>query len=73
MSDSRKPGTTTVRLPAALHAELKDAAERAGHSMNTEIVARLSSSRVTLHDLALQNQQTQAMVQQIIDALRPRR
>ncbi len=64
----------TLRLPVALHAEIKDAAERAGHSMNEEIVARLAAPvGHSLLDIAKQNQKTQEMVQQIIDAITPRR
>jgi predicted DNA-binding protein len=71
--------TTTVRLPPDLHAEVKDAAERAGHSMNDEIIERLrtlstlTSGTVTLKDVVRQNEKTQAMVQQIIDAISPQR
>lgn len=65
---------TAFRLPAALHAELKEAAELAGHSMNAEIIARLSApAGHTLRDIAKQNMKTQEMIQQIIDAIRPRR
>lgn len=68
------PYTTTVRLPAELHAEIKDAAARAGHSMNVEIVARLSAPvGHSMLDLAKQNLKTQQMIQQIIDAITPRR
>lgn len=34
---------TAVRVPRDLHAELQDAAERNGRSMNAEIIARLQS------------------------------
>lgn len=65
---------TAFRLPAALHAEIKEAAERAGHSMNAEVIARLSTPvGHTLMDIARQNLKTQEMVQQIIDAIGPRR
>lgn len=69
-----KASTTTVRLPPDLHAEIKAAAERAGHSMNVEIVARLSApSGQTLRDISRQNQKTQEMIQIIIDAISVRR
>jgi hypothetical protein len=66
---------TTLYLPLALHAAIHDAAERAGHSMNDEILARLASAEgpVTLRDVYRQNEHTQTMVQQIIDAISPRR
>lgn len=35
---------TAVRLPPELRDEIKDAADRNGHSMNAEIVARLSAA-----------------------------
>lgn len=35
---------TALRLPRALHAAVQDAAERAGRSMNAEIVARLQET-----------------------------
>ena len=67
----RKPGTTTVRLPPELHDEIKDAAARAGHSMNVEIIARLMSqpADLTLRDIARQNVRTQEMLQRLIDTL----
>lgn len=69
-----KASTTTVRLPPELHAEIREAADRAGHSMNTEIVARLSApSGQSLKDIARQNEKTQQMIQTIIDAISPRR
>lgn len=70
-TDERKPGTTTVRLPPDLHAEIKDAAARAGHSMNVEIIARLTAQPVdiTLRDVARQNVRTQEMIQRLIDTL----
>lgn len=67
----RKPGVTTVRLPPELHDEIKDAAARAGHSMNTEIIARLTAqpAELTLRDIARQNVRTQEMIQRLIDTL----
>ena len=76
----KKPPTlpdvvTTFRLPAALHAEIKDAARAAGHPMNAEIIARLESypKGTSLGDIAKQNKLTQDMIQQILDALSPRK
>lgn len=67
----RKAGTTTVRLPPELHDEIKDAAARAGHSMNTEIIARLTAlpPDLTMRDIARQNVRTQEMIQRLIDTL----
>lgn len=66
---------TTVRLPAELHRELKEAAHQAGHPMNEEIIARLWASPrgSSLTDIARQNEKTQQMVQVIIDAILPAR
>lgn len=71
----KKDVVTTFRLPAALHREIKEAAQAAGHPMNAEIVARLESfpKGTTLGDIAKQNLKTQQMVQEIIDAISPRR
>lgn len=68
------PSTTTVRLPVELHAEIKKAAKAAGHSMNVEIVKRLSEPpENSLAAIAKQNVKTHDMIQQIIDAITPRR
>jgi predicted HicB family RNase H-like nuclease len=66
-----KPGTTTVRLPPALHAAIKEAAAKAGHSMNDEIILRLDSyaRAMELGDIAQQNMELQRMVQRLIDRL----
>jgi hypothetical protein len=86
----KKPAIkTAMRLPAELHADLKEAAEREDHSMNDEIIRRLTAmsggaSLATLlaetRHLHEENQQlkaeikkTQQMVQIIIDALGPSR
>lgn len=66
-----KKGTTTVRLPPALHEEIKEAAAKAGHSMNNEIILRLESHAraLALRDIARQNVKLQRMVQRLIDTL----
>jgi predicted transcriptional regulator len=64
---------TALRLPRELHAEIKDAAEYHGRSMNAEIISRLESAGVTLSEIAQQNIKTQGMIQQIIDAISMRR
>lgn len=86
----KKPAKkTAMRLPAELHAELQDAAAREDHSMNDEIIARLSagaggasmaSLMTQVRRLTAENQEikaelkkTQEMIQVIIDALGPRR
>jgi plasmid stability protein len=71
----KKVPTTTVRLPDDLHAEIKAAAAAAGHSMNTEIIERLRHSFIgaTIRDVVRQNEKTHEMVQQIIDAISPKR
>jgi predicted HicB family RNase H-like nuclease len=79
----KKPAIkTAMRIPADLHADLQEAASRADHSMNTEIINRLTAAAggVSLSTLAEQNAQmmaeirrTQEMVQKIIAAITPRR
>lgn len=73
---------TAMRLPADLHAELQEIADKSGHSMNVEIVARLQamSGGATIASLQEQNKQimaelkrTQDMIQEIITAIGPRR
>jgi hypothetical protein len=66
---------TTIRLPVDLHRELKETARIAGHAMNIEIIARLVAhpKGTTLADIAKQNTKTQEMIQQIIDAISPRK
>lgn len=71
----KKDIVTTIRIPVELHAELKAAAHLAGHAMNVEIITRLwaAPKGTTLGDIARQNEKTQEMVQQIIDAITLRR
>lgn len=73
---------TNIRFPAKLYAELKDAALRADHSINTEVVSRCTaaSGGASLASLAQQNEQLradimrlEALVQSIIAAISPRR
>lgn len=67
--------TTTIRLPIEIHREIKESARIAGHPMNVEVIARLAAhpKGTTLGDIARQNVKTQQMVQQIIDAISPRK
>lgn len=69
--EKKIPSTTTIRLPPALHAELKDSAARNGHSMNLEIINRLTAALpgLTLSDISRQNVKTQKMIQRLIDTL----
>jgi hypothetical protein len=85
----KPPIKTAMRLPADLHADLKEAAEREQHSMNDEIIHRLTAMaggtslaailaqtrRLSEENKQLKAEikQTQQMVQTIIDALEPRR
>lgn len=79
----KKPAIkTAMRIPADLHADLQEAAERAGHSMNAEIVDRLTAAAggASLSAVLEQNQRmmvevtkTQEMVQSILSAIGPRR
>jgi hypothetical protein len=79
----KKPSIkTAMRIPADLHSDIQDAAARADHSMNAEIVARLTAAAggASITAVIEQNKQimaelkkTQDMVQFIIDAIKPRR
>jgi hypothetical protein len=79
----KKPSIkTAMRIPVDLHSDLQDAAARADHSMNTEIVARLTAAAggASITAVIEQNKQimaelkkTQDMVQLIIEAIKPRR
>lgn len=75
MKTEKQDVVTTIRLPAELHSEIKETAKAAGHAMNIEIIARLTSypKGTTLNDIAKQNSKTHEMVQQIIDAISPRK
>lgn len=73
---------TAMRIPAELHADIAAAAKRADHSMNAEIIHRLTAAAggISLMTLAEQNvelmseiHRTQEMVREIINALKPRR
>lgn len=85
MSDHspKKPAIkTAMRIPADLHADLQDAAAREGHSMNVEIVNRLTAAAggASLTAVFEQNKKimaelakTQSMIATIITAIGPRR
>jgi hypothetical protein len=64
-----KNPATTVRLPAPLHQEVKDAADRADHSMNDEIILRLRLHPVEsrLERIEQEAAELRRMVQQLID------
>ncbi len=85
----KPPIKTAMRLPADLHADLQDVAEREGHSMNTEIVARLAAAaggaslvavmkqnRTLIEQnnrLAVELAEVKTLLQTVVDALGPRR
>jgi flagellar biosynthesis/type III secretory pathway ATPase len=73
MEKKRKIGVppTTVRLPPALHAEVKELAARAGHSMNKEIIQLLETriQSLKLSDISQQNSELKQMVQRVLDRL----
>lgn len=86
---NKPPIKTAMRLPADLHADLKEAAKREEHSMNDEIIHRLTvvyggaslatilaevrSLREENRQLRADQKKTQQMIQGIIDALGPGR
>lgn len=59
---------TALRIPAALHGELKAAAEQNGHSLNAEMLSRLSLS--ALDDIKRQNEELKMMLRQVLSHLR---
>jgi hypothetical protein len=59
---------TAIRMPAALHHELSAAAEQNGHSLNAEMLYRLSSS--PLDDIKRQNEELKMMLRQVLGHLR---
>jgi hypothetical protein len=58
---------TALRLPPDLHQELKEAAERNGHSLNAEIVARLRTS--PWDELKRQNVDLKSMLRELLDRI----
>ena len=62
---------TALRLPAALHTELKDAAERNGHSMNAEILARLQEAPALarLDRIGKDQREIKAMVREMLGVI----
>lgn len=61
---------TAIRIPPALHAELLAAAEQSGHSLNAEMLARLSPS--PLDELKKQNEELKMMLREVLTHLRGR-
>jgi hypothetical protein len=59
---------TALRIPTALHEELVAAAERNGHSLNAEMLSRLSAS--PLDDIKQQNEELKMMLHQVLGHLR---
>jgi predicted HicB family RNase H-like nuclease len=62
---------SAVRLPPELHAEVKDAAARNGHSLNDEIIARLRISPVEakLNEVVVQGAEIKTLMRKILDKL----
>lgn len=59
---------TAVRIPMGLHGELTAAAEKNGHSLNAEMISRLSAS--PLDDVKRQNEELKMMLRQVLSLLR---
>jgi hypothetical protein len=59
---------TALRIPTALHEELVAAAERNGHSLNAEMLSRLSAS--PLDDIKQQNEELKMLLRQVLGHLR---
>lgn len=70
MKKSATPGktpTTTVRLPPELHAQVKESAAKNGHSMNAEIIHRLTASvDGSLQMVTAQNLKTHELLEKIL-------
>lgn len=64
-----KHSATTVRIPGPLLTEVKEAADKADHSMNDEIILRLLLYPVAarLSAIEQQNEEMKRMLQQLID------
>lgn len=58
---------TAVRLPPELRDELRAAAERHGHSLNAEIIARLQTNKS--ESLAAELAEIKAALRKILDAV----
>lgn len=58
---------TAVRLPRALHLDLKQAAEHAGRSLNAEIVSRLEASRTD--SLSTDINEIKSNLRKVLDAV----
>jgi cell fate (sporulation/competence/biofilm development) regulator YlbF (YheA/YmcA/DUF963 family) len=71
MEESNKPKRTqkTLRLPPDVQQDIEEAAAKAGHSANEEIVRRLRAyaQAVTLKDIVKQNAELKRMLQRLID------
>lgn len=63
---------TALRLPRDLHAEIRDAATKNGHSMNAEIITRLlayQSFEARLRSLSRESSEIKSIVKKILEAL----
>lgn len=59
---------TALRIPAALHDKLKEAAEQNCHSLNAEMLARLSTH--PLEDIKRQNDELKRLVREVLNHVR---
>jgi hypothetical protein len=59
---------TAVRMPRALHEELKAAAKYNGRPMNAEILSRLQAS--PLEEVKRQNEELKRLVREVLDQVR---
>lgn len=59
---------TALRIPPQLHGQLVAAAEQNGHSLNAEMLARLSAS--PLDELKRQNEELKMMLREVLTHLR---
>lgn len=62
---------TAMRLPRALHAEVRKAASEAGHTMNAEIIARVAAaSEVASFKVVMrQNEELKLLMREMLDRI----
>jgi len=66
---------TALRLPVGLREEMKDAAQRAGHSLNDEILGRCMAASLAdrLTALESENAEIKVMLREVLEAVSIRR
>lgn len=62
---------TAMRLPRDLHAEVRKAAQAAGHTMNAEIIARVAAANeiASFKVVMRQNEELKLLMREMLDRL----